>query len=67
MLNTFLVSVVYLILAGLIVWGVRAIVAVLPIDAVFKRVIEVLCIVVVVICVVVYVLLPLLRHLPGIG
>jgi hypothetical protein len=55
---------VTLIVLGVIIWGVRVCVNILPLDAAFKTVINVVITIITVLVVVFYVILPLLRHLP---
>jgi hypothetical protein len=59
MIMSLLVFLAYLIVAGVIIWGARAIVNVLPMDAVFKTVILVV-ITVIAVVIVVYALLGLI-------
>jgi hypothetical protein len=56
--------ILWLIVLGVVIWGIRAITAILPIEPAFKVVINVLVTVAVVLIIVFYVVVPLLHHIP---
>ncbi len=59
--------IIVLIIAGFLFWAVRLIIGLIPMDAWFKQIIEVLLTIMIVAVVIFYVLIPLLRQLPSIG
>lgn len=59
----FLIEIILMLIAlGVVIWGVRAISNVLPIEPAFKVVINVLVTIAVVVIIVYYVIAPLLHH-----
>jgi hypothetical protein len=57
--------VIALIVAGFLLWAVRLIIGLIPMDAWLKQVVDVVLLIAVVAIVLFYVLIPLLRMLPG--
>lgn len=62
---TLIQIIIALIVAGFILWAVRQIIGLIPMDAWLKQVIDVVLIIAVVAIVLFYVLIPLLKMLPG--
>ena len=62
---TLIQIVIALIVAGFILWAVRLILGLIPMDAWIKQVVDVILIIAVVAIVLFYVLIPLLKMLPG--
>jgi hypothetical protein len=73
MINVLVDIIIALLVAGFIVWAVRKVLPLIPIDATFKAVIEVILVIVVAAVVLFYVVIPLLHilasnvHIPTIG
>src|SRR5215469_9748295 len=65
MMATLIQIVIALIVAGFILWAVRLILGLIPMDAWIKQVVDVILIIAVVAIVLFYVLIPLLKMLPG--
>jgi hypothetical protein len=59
--------IIALLIAGFVFWAVRQIVALIPMEPIFKQVIDVLLIVAVVAIVLFYVVIPLLHMVAGIS
>ncbi len=59
--------IIVLIIAGFLFWAVKLIIGLIPMDAWFKQIIEVLLTIMIVAVVIFYVLIPLLRQLPSLG
>jgi hydrogenase-4 membrane subunit HyfE len=59
--------IIALLVAGFIFWAVRQIVALIPMEPIFKQVIDVLLIVAIVAIVLFYVVIPLLHMVAGIS
>ncbi len=59
--------IIVLIIAGFLFWSVKLIIGLIPMDAWFKQIIEVLLTIMIVAVVIFYVLIPLLRQLPSLG
>lgn len=59
--------IVALLIAGFVLWAVRSIIGLVPIDPLFKQIIDVLLIILVVGIVLFYVVIPLLHLLAGIS
>lgn len=59
--------IIALLIAGFIFWAVRQVVALIPMEPIFKQVIDVLIIVLVVAIILFYVVIPLLHMLAGIN
>ena len=62
---TLIQIVIALIVAGFILWAVRLILGLIPMDAWIKQVVDVILIIAVVAIVLFYVLIPLLKMLPS--
>jgi hypothetical protein len=58
--------IIALLVAGFVLWAVRKLVSLIPMEALFKQIIDVLLIIVVVAIVLFYVVIPLLHVLAGI-
>jgi len=58
-------AIIALIIAGFLLWAVRQILGLIPMDAWIKQVIDVLLLIAVVAIVLFYVLIPLLKMLPS--
>jgi len=65
MVQTLIHILIALIIAGFILWALRQIMGLIPMDAWLKQVIETLILIAVVAVVLVYVLIPLLNMLAG--
>jgi len=65
MMATLIQIIIALIVAGFILWAVRLILGLIPMDAWIKQVVDVILIIAVVAIVLFYVLIPLLKMLPG--
>jgi len=65
MMATLIQIVIALIVAGFILWAVRLILGLIPMDAWIKQVVDVILIIAVVAIVLFYVLIPLLKMLPS--
>jgi hypothetical protein len=65
MVTTLINILIALIIAGFVLWAVRKIIDLIPLDAWLKQVIDVLLIIAVVAIVLFYVLVPLLHMLAG--
>lgn len=59
--------IIALLIAGFVFWAVRQIVALIPLEPIFKQIIDVLLIILVVAIVLFYVVIPLLHILGGIS
>jgi len=57
--------IIALIVAGFLLWAVRQVIGLIPMDAWLKQVVDVVLMIAVVAIVLFYVLIPLLRMLPG--
>ena len=66
-MNTLIGIVIALIIAGFIFWAIRMLVALLPLEPLFKQVIDVILIILVVGIIIFYVVIPLLHMLGGIS
>jgi hypothetical protein len=64
-MNTIIQIVIALIVAGFILWAIRQIIGLIPMDAWIKQVVEVLLLIAVVAIVLFYVIVPLLHMLAG--
>lgn len=62
---TLIQIIIALIVAGFLLWAVRQVIALIPMDAWLKQVVDVVLMIAVVAIVLFYVLIPLLRMLPG--
>lgn len=58
--------IIALLIAGFVFWAVRQIVALIPLEPIFKQIIDVLLIILVVAIVLFYVVIPLLHMLAGV-
>jgi len=58
-------AIIALIIAGFLLWAVRMILGLIPMDAWIKQVVDVILLIAVVAIVLFYVLIPLLKMLPG--
>lgn len=58
--------IIALLIAGFVLWAVRKLVALIPMEPMFKQIIDVLLIILVVAIVLFYVVIPLLHVLAGI-
>jgi len=65
MMATLVQIIIALIVAGFILWAVRMIIGLIPMDAWLKQVIDVVLLIAVVAIVLFYVLIPLLKMLPS--
>jgi len=65
MMATLIQIIVALIVAGFLLWAVRLIIGLIPMDAWIKQVVDVILLIAVVAIVLFYVLIPLLKMLPG--
>ena len=65
MMATLIQIIIALIVAGFLLWAVRQIVGLIPMDAWLKQVIDVVLLIAIVAIVLFYVLIPLLHMLPG--
>ena len=63
-MQVFIQLIIALIVAGFLLWAVRLIVGLIPMDGFIKQVIDVVLLIVVVAIVLFYVLIPLLHMLP---
>lgn len=59
--------IVALLIAGFVFWAIRQLVALIPLDPLFKRIIDVLLIILVVAIILFYVIVPLLHMLVGLS
>jgi len=66
MANTLIQIIIALIIAGFVLWALRLVLGLVPMDAWIKQVVDVLILIVVVAIVLFYVLIPLLKMLPGV-
>jgi len=66
MMSTLIQIIIALIVAGFILWAVRMILGLIPMDAWIKQVVDVILLIAVVAIVLFYVLIPLLKMLPGV-
>ena len=66
-LNLIIQIIIALLVAGFIFWAVRKVVGLIPMEPIFKQVIDVLIIILVVAIVLFYVVIPLLHTLAGIN
>ena len=64
-MSTLVSIIIALIVAGFILWAVRLIIGLIPMDAWIKQVVDVVLLIAVVAIVLFYVLIPLLKMLPG--
>jgi len=65
MMATLIQIIIALIVAGFLLWAVRMILGLIPMDAWIKQVVDVILLIAVVAIVLFYVLIPLLKMLPG--
>jgi len=63
---TLIQIIIALIVAGFILWAVRQVIGLIPMDAWLKQVVDVVLMIAVVAIVLFYVLIPLLKMLPGV-
>lgn len=66
MISTLIMLIVYLIIAGIVWWAAREIIAIIPMDERIKRVVNVLLIVLIAL-IILYALTPLIGHIPRLG
>jgi hypothetical protein len=66
-MNTLISIVIALIVAGFVFWALRLIIGLLPLEPLFKQVIDVLIIILVVGIIIFYVVIPLLHMLGGVS
>lgn len=66
-LNLIIQIIIALLVAGFIFWAVRKVVGLIPMEPIFKQVIDVLIIILVVAIVLFYVVIPLLHTLAGVS
>lgn len=59
--------IIALIVAGFVLWAARKVIALLPLEPIFKQIIDVLIVIVAVAIVIFYAVIPLLRLLAGIS
>ena len=64
-MNTIIQIIIALIIAGFVLWALRLILGLIPMDAWIKQVVDVLILVLVVAIVLFYVIIPLLHLLAG--
>lgn len=66
-MNTLIGIVIALIIAGFIFWAIRQLVALIPMEPIFRQIIDVIIIILVVGIIIFYVIIPLLHMLGGIS
>ena len=66
-MNIIIQIIIALLLAGFVFWAVRKIIGLVPLEPIFKQVIDVLLIILVVAIILFYVVIPLLHMIAGIS
>lgn len=66
-MGTVIQIIIALIVAGFVFWAIRQIVALIPLEPIFKQIIDVLLIILVVAIVIFFVVIPLLHLLAGVN
>ena len=66
-MNIIIQIIIALLVAGFLLWAVRALVSIIPMDAIIAKVIDVLLLIAVVAIVLFYIVIPLLHMLAGIN
>jgi hypothetical protein len=64
---TIVQMIIALLIAGFVLWALKQLIGLIPMDPFFKQIIDVLIIIVVVAIVLFYVIIPLLNMLVGVG
>lgn len=66
-MNIIIQIIIALLIAGFVFWAVRKIIGLVPLEPIFKQVIDVLLIILVVAIILFYVVIPLLHMIAGIS
>ena len=67
LVNLVIQIIIALLVAGFLFWAVRLIVGLIPLEPIFKQIIDVLLIIIVVAIVLFYIVIPLLHILAGVN
>ena len=67
LINLVIQIIIALLVAGFLFWAVRLIVGLIPLEPIFKQIIDVLLIIIVVAIVLFYIVIPLLHVLAGVN
>ena len=67
LINLVIQIIIALLVAGFLFWAVRLIVGLIPLEPIFKQIIDVLLIIIVVAIVLFYIVIPLLHILAGVN